>query len=48
MENVLSSEDAAKIIDIAIGETGFPSSVVKIIELDSESEETSAENSQKD
>ena len=48
VENVLSSEDAAKIIDIAIGETGFPSSVVKIIELDSESEETSAENSQKD
>lgn len=33
IENKLSGEDAAKIIDIVMGETGFPSSVIKIIEL---------------
>lgn len=45
VENTLTSEDAAKIIDIATGETGFPSSVIKIIELNSDSGEKDKENS---
>ena len=36
VENKLTAEDAAKITDIAIGQTGFEYSAVKIIELASE------------
>ena len=36
VENKLTAEDAAKITDIAIGQTGFEYSAIKIIELASE------------
>lgn len=43
VEDAVDAESAAKIIDIAVSETGFSSSAVKIIELNSEN--NSKENS---
>lgn len=50
VEDPVDAENAAKIIDIAVSETGFSSSAVKIIELNSENnpvEKSGGENDSK-